>query len=101
MEEAITNDLDIINLSIMVSKVNMIDFNPWELWVDISITKHVCSNKKRSFNFETQFIRGEFVYGQLSLVGSQGQGKCYSDEHDSRMSWLWRMCCILPTFIGT
>ena len=44
VENIIQNVLD-INLSAVVSKVNLVGFNPKEWWIDTGAAKHVCSDK--------------------------------------------------------
>lgn len=51
MLKGITGDLEDINLSVAVSKVNMTDSNP-QWWVDTATTMNVFSNKEMFYNFK-------------------------------------------------
>ena len=42
----ITQDVSDINLSAMVSEVNLVGSNPKEWWIDTGAIRHVCSNKE-------------------------------------------------------
>ena len=48
----IIQDVSDINLSAMVSKVNLVGSNPKEWWIDIGATRHVCSSKEMFTSFE-------------------------------------------------
>ena len=41
----ITKDVSDINLTLVISKVNLVGSNPKEWWIDTGVTRHVCSNK--------------------------------------------------------
>ena len=56
----ITQDVSDINLSTMVSKMNLVGSNSKEWWIDTGTTRHVCSNKELFTSFE--LINGEKVF---------------------------------------
>ena len=43
--EYLIHDVNELNLSAVVSEVNMVRDNAKERWVDTAATRHVCSNK--------------------------------------------------------
>lgn len=45
-------DVSELNLSYVVSKVNMVDSNPKEWWIDTGATRYVCSNKELFTEFK-------------------------------------------------
>ena len=61
MIDDITKDVFDIDLTIMISKVNLVGLNPKEWWIDIGATRHVCPNKKTFSTFEPIKI-GEKVF---------------------------------------
>ena len=50
--DGITKDVFDIDLTIVISEVNLVGSNPKEWWIDASATRHVCSNKKMFSTFE-------------------------------------------------
>ncbi|XP_060668437.1 uncharacterized protein LOC132799788 [Ziziphus jujuba] len=52
MMEYITREVDEIDLSIVVSDVNLVGSSPTEWWVDTGVTRHVCSNKNLFTSFK-------------------------------------------------
>ncbi|KAL6141646.1 hypothetical protein ACLB2K_059934 [Fragaria x ananassa] len=61
MIEDVTRDVSDINLSVVVSEVNMVGSNPKEWWLDTGATRHVCANKKKFSKFEPT-TDGEIMY---------------------------------------
>ncbi|KAL6210196.1 hypothetical protein ACLB2K_021133 [Fragaria x ananassa] len=61
MIEDVTRDDSDINLSVVVSEVNMVVSNPKEWWLDTGATHHVCADKKMFSIFEPT-IDGEIMY---------------------------------------
>ena len=47
----ITKDVFDIDLTTVISKVNLVGSNPKEWWIDTSVTRHVCSDKKMFSTF--------------------------------------------------
>ena len=75
MVDGITKDVSDINLTIIISEVNLVGSNPKEWWIDIGATCHVCLNKKMFSTFELTEI-GEKVYmGNSATSKIKGQGK--------------------------
>ncbi|XP_048131601.1 uncharacterized protein LOC125314156 [Rhodamnia argentea] len=74
MVNDIAQDVSDINLSAMVSEVNLVGSNPKEWWIDTGATRHVCSNKDLFTTFEP--IIGEKVFmGNSASSAVEGQGK--------------------------
>ena len=74
MVDNITQDVSDINLSAMVSKVNLVGSNPKEWWIDTGATRHVCSSKEMFTSFEP--LNGEKVFMENSVSSAvEGQGK--------------------------
>ncbi|XP_062080128.1 uncharacterized protein LOC133784872 [Humulus lupulus] len=61
--DSISKDVDLINLSAMVSEINLVNSKPMEWWIDTGATQHVCSDKilfksfKQVDNGEKFFMR--------------------------------------------
>ena len=74
MVNDVTDDFLDINLSTMVSELNLVGSNPKEWWIDTGATRHVCSNKDLFTTFEP--IDGEKVFmGNSATSAVEGQGK--------------------------
>ena len=52
MMEAVTRDVNDINLCAMVSELNMVDSNPKSWWLDTGATKHICAVRDMFTTFE-------------------------------------------------
>ena len=50
--DGITKDVSDINLTVVISEVNLVGSNPKEWWIDTGATRHVCSDKKMFSTFE-------------------------------------------------
>ena len=69
------DDVSDMNLSAVVSEVNIISSNTKEWWVDTGATRHVCSNKKMFSSYQT-IDNGEQIFmGNSSSSKVEGQGK--------------------------
>ena len=75
MVDGITKDVSDIDLTTIISKVNLVGSNPKELWIDTSVTRHVCSDKKMFFAFEPTKIRGKVYMGNSATFEIKGKGK--------------------------
>ena len=73
--EKITQEVDDLNLSTVVSEVNLVGSNPREWWIDIGATCHVCSDKNLFTSFEPIDIREKLFMGNSATSEIQGQGK--------------------------
>ena len=75
MVDDINKDVSDINLTTVISKVNLVGSNPKEWWIDIGATRHVCSNKKMFSTFE-KIGTGEKVFmGNFAILEIKGKGK--------------------------
>ena len=52
MVDVVTKDVSDIDLTIVISEVNLVGSNPKEWRIDTSATCHVCSNKKMFSTFD-------------------------------------------------
>ena len=50
--DGITKDVFDIDLTVVISKMNLVGSNPKEWWIDMGATHHVCSYKKMFSTFE-------------------------------------------------
>ena len=64
-----------IDLTTVISKVNLVGSNPKEWWIDTSAMCHVCSNKKMLSTFEPTEIRENVSMGNSTIFEIKGQGK--------------------------
>ena len=70
----ISKDVSNIDLTTVISEVNMVGSNSKEWWIDIDVTCHVCSDKKMFSTFETT-ENGEKVYmGNSTTSEIKGKG---------------------------
>ncbi|WJZ87171.1 hypothetical protein VitviT2T_006572 [Vitis vinifera] len=71
----ITKNVSDIDLTAVVSEVNLVGSNPKEWWIDTGATRHVCSDKKMFSTFEP-IENGEKVFmGNSATFEIKGQGK--------------------------
>ncbi|KAL6326062.1 hypothetical protein AAG906_000937 [Vitis piasezkii] len=70
----ITRNVSDIDLTAVVSEVNLVGSNPKEWWIDTGATRHVCSIRKCS-PFLNQLRMGKSVHGELATSEIKGQGK--------------------------
>ncbi|WJZ85230.1 hypothetical protein VitviT2T_004776 [Vitis vinifera] len=71
----ITKNVSNIDLTAVVSEVNLVGSNPKEWWIDTGATRHVCSDKKMFSTFEP-IENGEKVFmGNSTTSEIKGQGK--------------------------
>ena len=75
MIDEIPKDLSNIDLTAVISEVNLVGSNPKEWWIDTGATRHVCSDKKMFSTFEP-IETGEKVFiGNSTTSDMKGQGK--------------------------
>ena len=71
----ISKDVSEIDLTAVISEVNLVGSNPKELWIDTGATLHVCSDKMMFSTFEP-IETGEKVFmGNSATSDIKGQGK--------------------------
>jgi hypothetical protein len=74
IEDLSRDEID-INLSAMVSEVNLVGSNPREWWIDTGATHHICSDRRMFTSFKAA-ANGEKLYMDTSATFSiPGQGK--------------------------
>ena len=71
----ITQDMSEINLSAVVSEVNLVGSNPREWWIDTGATRHVCSDKELFISFEPNLNGEKLFMGNFANSVIEGQGK--------------------------
>ena len=64
-----------MNLSTVVSKVNLVGSNPREWWIDTGANHHVFSNKNMFTSFEPVDSGEKLFFGNSATSEIQGQGK--------------------------
>ena len=70
----ITKDVFDIDLTVVISEVNLVGSNLKEWWIETSAIRHVCSDKKMLSTFEP-IETGENVYMRNSATSEiKGQG---------------------------
>ena len=74
MVDGITKDVSEIDLTIVISEVNLVGSNPKEWWIDTSVTRHVCSDKKMFSTFEPTNTREKVYIGNSATSEIKGQG---------------------------
>ena len=71
----LSKDVSEIDLTAVISEVNLVGSNPKEWWIDTGATRHVCSDKMMFSTFEP-IERGEKVFmGNSATSDIKGQGK--------------------------
>ena len=73
--EEITQEVDDLNLSTVVSEVNLVGFNPRERRIDTGVTLHVCLDKNMFTSFEPVDNGEKLFMGNSTTFEIQGQGK--------------------------
>ena len=71
----ISKDVSNIELTVVISKVNLVGSNPKEWWIDTSATHHVCFDKKMFSTFEPVETRERVFMGNSTTSDIKGQGK--------------------------
>ena len=73
--DGITKDVSDIDITTVISEVNLVGSNPKEWWIDTSVTRHVCFDKKMFSTFKS-IETGEKVFMGNSVTSDiKGQGK--------------------------
>ena len=70
-----SEDISKINLSAVVSKVNLLGSNPMEWWLDIGATRHICSRRDMFNTFESVMNWGELFMGNSATSDILGRGQ--------------------------
>ena len=73
----ITKDVFDIDLTTMISEVNLVGLNPKEWWIDTSATRHVCSEKKMFSTFNPSETGDKVFLGNSTTSEIKGQGKVF------------------------
>ena len=73
--DGITKDVSDIELTTIISEVNLVGSNPKEWWIDTSATRHVGSDKKMFSTFEQIETREKVFMGNSAISDIKGQGK--------------------------
>ena len=64
-----------MNLSIVVSEVNLVGSNPTEWWIDTGATRHVCLDMNMFTSFKLVDSGEKLFMGNSATSEIQGQGK--------------------------
>ena len=73
--EEIMQEIDDLEISVVVSKVNLIGSNPREWWIDTGVTHYVCSDKSMFTTFEPVEIGEKLFMRNFATSEIQGEGK--------------------------
>ena len=71
----ITKDVSDINLTALISEVNLVGSNPKEWWIDTGATHNVCFDKKMFSTFELIETEEKVFMGNSATSDIKGQGK--------------------------
>ena len=74
MVEKISNGVDNINLTAMISECNMAG-NPKEWWIDTRATRHICANRSMFLSYTTVGDHEKLYVGNSSTSKVEGVGK--------------------------
>jgi transposase InsO family protein len=73
--ETLSDNVEDMHLSAVVSEVNLVGSNPKEWWVDTGATRHICSERKM-FSSYNEVTNGEKLFmGNSSTSKVEGEGK--------------------------
>ena len=75
MVDDISKDMSDIDLTTVISEVNLVGSNLKEWWIDTGVTRHECSNKKMFSTFKPTETREKVFMGNSTVSGIKGQGK--------------------------
>ena len=75
MVDGINKNVSDIDLTTVISKVNLVGSNPNEWWIDTSSTRYVCSDKKMFSTFEPTNIREKVYMGNFATSKIKDQRK--------------------------
>ena len=71
----ISKDVSEIDLTAVISEVNLVGSNPKEWWIDTGATRHVCFDKMMFSTFEPIETREKVFMGNSATSDIKGQGK--------------------------
>ncbi|KAJ9559825.1 hypothetical protein OSB04_004985 [Centaurea solstitialis] len=71
----IARDVSVLNLTAMISEVNLVGSNPREWWIDTGATRHVCSDKEMFHGFKTAEDGEKLFMGNSATADIKGSGK--------------------------
>ena len=71
MVDDLSKDEYEIDLTTVISEVNLVGSNPKEWWIDTGATRHVCSDKMMFSSFEPIETIRKGVHGELCHNGYQ------------------------------
>ena len=75
MVDGITKYVFDIDLTAVISEVNLVGSNPKEWWIDTGVTRHVCYDKKMFSTFEPIETGENVLMGNSATSDIKGQGK--------------------------
>ena len=74
MIDGITKDVSNIDLTVVISEVNLVGSNPKKLWIDTGATRHVYSDNKMFSTFEPTETGKNIYMGNSTTSEIKGQG---------------------------
>ena len=75
MVNDISKDVFDIDLTAVISEVNLLGSNPKEWWIDTGTTHHVCLDRKTFSTFEPIETEEKVFMGNSTTLEIKGQGK--------------------------
>ncbi|XP_073280657.1 uncharacterized protein [Primulina huaijiensis] len=73
--ESISQEVSNMNLFGVISEVNLVGSNPREWWIDIGVTRHVCSDKEMFATLDESMNGEKLFMGNSATSEIKGQGK--------------------------
>ena len=91
----ISKDVSDIDLTVVISELNLVGSNPKEWWIDTSATRHMCSDKKMFYTFEPVEIGEKVFIENSAILDIESQGKVVLKMTSGKESTLTNVLYVL------